>query len=648
MDEILLSLYRYPGPALLLDSSWRIMKYNVVAEDLLTGNDIYDIPNCITAASMSSVLGNNTNNRQQWLQQLGDWLGNDPEITGSRILSIIQGYDGEKAVEWTYIRLGNNTVESEGSRHAGNPMSYAGFDTPLPNTQNLLSGSDTADAKPDLSFLEYALSLQSSPETNIDVQTQQSEAATYSNPLSRSSETQTHMAVKPIAEGVTILLLGRDATSDRNFYKALSESRGRFKVLVDIACDFAWETDCNGIFTFVSPQGALGYTAKEMVGCDHKIFFLEDFTSLESPFATKVAIKKLELWFKRIDGTRSRVEISALAVFDKEGRWTGARGVARDVSEFQQHVADLAESRTRDQLIEHILQILRNSDTPISGLQGAVTTIAMALAADGCMFYEQDADSRWRISSRFGNLPMMENTAIMSAVESGTPIFSSSGQIQMLTCRTTYQLDTNGVLCLWREFGKFGWQDSDIELVADVSKRLGHSYGELIRQEELRRLSEQDNLTGLYNQRAFIEKVSRLVDEGKATRSAIMFIDLDNFKAVNDTYGHERGDKVLQDVSVVIRKAIRDVDLAARVGGDEFLIWLHNTEIGGAETVAKRLLNSFVTTSESVPLDKKNLSLSAGIAIYTEGNSVAQWIAQADQAMYQAKRGGKATFRSAS
>ena len=158
----------------------------------------------------------------------------------------------------------------------------------------------------------------------------------------------------------------------------------------------------------------------------------------------------------------------------------------------------------------------------------------------------------------------------------------------------------------------------------------------------LRKLSTRDGLTGLYNRRYFDENLKH--EASRAFRQHyslyLLFIDLDGFKAYNDKYGHQQGDKLLRELAKVILDNIRkDVDSACRYGGDEFVIILPHAKRQQALMVAERLLNSF---------NKKNMSstgLSIGLA-KLEGSretleeSLGSLIRKADQAAYSAKTNG--------
>lgn len=156
---------------------------------------------------------------------------------------------------------------------------------------------------------------------------------------------------------------------------------------------------------------------------------------------------------------------------------------------------------------------------------------------------------------------------------------------------------------------------------------------------ELERQSSIDTLTGLINRRALFEIASPLFDRlGPGKNLVVMFADLDKFKAVNDTYGHATGDAVLQDFALILRECMRSTDIAARFGGDEFVLLLPNTPLTEATVVAERLRQQTAAFAQRKQID---LSISIGLGeAPTHGQDLAALLAQVDQAMYRSKTDG--------
>ena len=160
-----------------------------------------------------------------------------------------------------------------------------------------------------------------------------------------------------------------------------------------------------------------------------------------------------------------------------------------------------------------------------------------------------------------------------------------------------------------------------------------------------RLLSEVDELTGLFNLRGLAITANRLLAQAVRYNRAcsILMIDSDNLKMVNDSYGHDAGNRLLKHLATAIRNELRDNDVPARYGGDEFIVFLSETPADGALIVAERIRDAMAGT----PLDVGGGNLvtctvSIGIAGYPQdGNSIDAISGRADRAMYQAKQQGR-------
>jgi len=163
-------------------------------------------------------------------------------------------------------------------------------------------------------------------------------------------------------------------------------------------------------------------------------------------------------------------------------------------------------------------------------------------------------------------------------------------------------------------------------------------------QNELYTLSTKDSLSGLYNRHSLIKKLEWLISQAKQQNKefALLFIDLDNFKNINDSVGHECGDQVLQHVANILLESVRDNDIVARLGGDEFVIVLpHSHDETNIIEITQRIKKKL-----ALPIEYKGIhariTASIGIAIYPhDGENVTELIKHADIAMYKAKELGK-------
>jgi diguanylate cyclase (GGDEF)-like protein len=154
-----------------------------------------------------------------------------------------------------------------------------------------------------------------------------------------------------------------------------------------------------------------------------------------------------------------------------------------------------------------------------------------------------------------------------------------------------------------------------------------------------------DSLTGLYNRRFLFEFLQHQIVQSTryAQPLSVLMLDLDHFKVVNDTYGHEAGDLVLKLLALRLKESLRESDIAARYGGDEFVVVLPSTTLGGAVRLAEKILSTTreVSLAQVLP-DMPHITLSAGVATCPlHGETIEQLQRAADVALYQAKQAGR-------
>jgi diguanylate cyclase (GGDEF)-like protein/PAS domain S-box-containing protein len=165
---------------------------------------------------------------------------------------------------------------------------------------------------------------------------------------------------------------------------------------------------------------------------------------------------------------------------------------------------------------------------------------------------------------------------------------------------------------------------------------------------DLQRFARYDSLTGLPNRSFFLDTLERTLSRAgrQRTRSALVFVDLDGFKAVNDGLGHAAGDAVLQTMAERLRSGTRSSDLVARIGGDEFTVLVQNLARPDDAALVARALLERVARPCKADEHELSLSASAGISVYPDdGTDAASLLRNADLAMYRAKQEGKNTYR---
>jgi two-component system, cell cycle response regulator len=202
-----------------------------------------------------------------------------------------------------------------------------------------------------------------------------------------------------------------------------------------------------------------------------------------------------------------------------------------------------------------------------------------------------------------------------------------------------------GVLALYGREDGGAFDDSDDGALLTLAKQAGRAIDNVQLHQEAQRLSTTDGLTGLWNFRYLSSSLAREIERSTRFQRplAVLMLDLDNFKQVNDNHGHARGDSVLRELAFRVQEQIREVDTFARYGGEEFVVVLPETTVEGAAQLADRIcdavrLEPFQHEGEE-PLD---ITVSVGGAAFpNHGASAATLMRAADKALYVAKAEGK-------
>jgi diguanylate cyclase (GGDEF)-like protein len=200
-----------------------------------------------------------------------------------------------------------------------------------------------------------------------------------------------------------------------------------------------------------------------------------------------------------------------------------------------------------------------------------------------------------------------------------------------------------------RSILSFGWRTVRQTFVTEAELQyvdfLAHVVSRLIElADKQRRISDRmliDSLTGLHNRAATLDQVSVMLSQANRTGSqlAVLYIDLDGFKTINDSYGHAFGDKTLSEAASRMRSALRRHEIAGRIGGDEFAVLVNFNDEAEIEAIAQRLLSKIAGTMTFDGVEVR-LRASLGIAMFPrDGTSAEELLAHADAAMYMAKRG---------
>lgn len=467
-----------------------------------------------------------------------------------------------------------------------------------------------------------------------------------------------HLTVLPLNEARAVVVV-RDVTLETSLRLALVDSRQRYKDFVEISTDFAWEISPDMTFAFVSPRGGLGYSADALIRLDPKDLVLDFASGTDAPFFTSRRLENNEVWLKRADGRAACVVVSATPLIGADGSWQGARGVCRDVTESREREATLARVRNRERVLTRIVRSFRDEVNPENMLAAAAETLARGLGAECCQIFRikigkrpsdaGTAQPEFEQAGKFGDGGDGLETQVLDSIGHGAGAAEvARDNWQILASPSRYQGELNGAVVLWRRIERGTWTDDDRLLIGDIANQIGITIEQLAHHERVLRLSRTDAMTGLLNRAAFLDGLNRQLHrlERDPDDAALMYVDLDNFKAVNDTRGHQAGDEALLKLRDILVQQTRPTDMVARLGGDEFAVFLGgaNTEI--AEKRAHKFLEEAKELAAYSASDDKPLGMSIGIAVLAPntGEALDALLARADEAMYDAKRSGKGRF----
>ncbi len=478
---------------------------------------------------------------------------------------------------------------------------------------------------------------------------QQAQATTMRFGLGDGDDRQAYEAMAVPTTHRRALLMCRDCTLDENIRLALTESRRRYQDLVNIDSDFAWETSSEGLLTFVSPAGALGLTAAELIGLDPSTLLAEPERLPETlPFRARRPVRDERLWFRTADGRAICMVISAAPVLAPDGGWQGARGICRDITEQISRDGQLRAALVREQLTAYLVDQIRTEADPSAMLEAAATALAGAVSAT-VLVYSVVADGAVQLMAQAGpadaaalvDVLLAQFVAGPTDVTQRTVVDRTGATLGLLAGRTGYRSRTNGLIVLLRNAADKPWNGDDNALLDAAARQLGIALEQVTDAAALERLSRTDELTGLLNRRAFAAalKIGLRRADRERRSGALLYIDLDNFKPVNDRFGHARGDAVLRAVAVILADHARSYDLVARLGGDEFVMWLDGAGSVQACQRRDRLVDAFALAGADILPPDCQIGASIGIVnlpVVAE-TSVDELLTRADRAMYHTK-----------
>jgi diguanylate cyclase (GGDEF)-like protein/PAS domain S-box-containing protein len=441
----------------------------------------------------------------------------------------------------------------------------------------------------------------------------------------RSAQIQLHDALERAKE---------DHLSELETKHAQLEALGRYRTIFEGASIGILRVEADGHMVEANPamEEMLGYTAAELAEMDLRRYtHAEDVEGNLALFKEMMAGERdsyqLEKRCYRKDGTLIWVQVTAALERDAQGEPKFAISMLENITE--RKVAQEALLHQEERLSALILHsadaiFLVDGDCRISFASPAAATLLESGAETQLGQSLLDsflADSRQSIVRQLGNLAAMPTGATMPLE---AYVCTGGGQVRAVEGTACNLLGDTSV-------------DGIVVTLRDVTAR-----AEL--EEQLTRRALHDDLTGLPNRALFADRVEHAL--GSAARepdvhAAVLFVDLDDFKAVNDGMGHGAGDELIRGVATRIRAGLRPSDTVARLGGDEFAVLVERVpSLEYANDVAQRVLELL-----KLPIDVAGVSLavpaSVGVTVAIEDSTVESLLRDADIAMYTAKAEGK-------
>lgn len=426
----------------------------------------------------------------------------------------------------------------------------------------------------------------------------------------------------------------KDITEQKRVEKELRESEERYRSLFDHNQDAVWSLDLNGNVTSVNPAfekifGRRLEIIKKPNLRDFEEGFITSFEDVLQSYEEAKEGKSVEynVSLYRLDKKVVHVSFTNIPIY-VEGKIIGVYGIGQDVTEEVNAKKALHESEKQHRLIaenmndlivvfnlEGIITYASPSYQPVLGVKPEEYVGQPAIS----LIHEEDQPE---ILSRFAK-----------AVEHQGPY--------------TVEFRKKGRLGEWLYFETVCmpiWNDQSLlEGFVGISRNINErKYYE----EKLEHMAFYDPLTDVPNCRLFEKLANQAIKEAaqSSQKASVMYLDIDKFKSINDTLGHDVGDELLMQFTARLKGSLRKRDVLARMGGDEFTVLLPNTDRTAAEEVAGRLLQA-IGQPYQVKGHLFTTTSSIGIAFYPQhGQTVEELIQQADEAMYRAKQGGRNGF----
>jgi diguanylate cyclase (GGDEF)-like protein/PAS domain S-box-containing protein len=458
-----------------------------------------------------------------------------------------------------------------------------------------------------------------------------------------------------------------DITERKQAEEALRESEKKYRLLAENVTDVIFVQDMNFNMTYVSPSVTplSGYSVEEALNHKMKDFFTPDsYAKAMGSFQKAAALAKtkkdieippMEYEYIRKDGSTLWGEIKVTFLRDSEGRAVGVQGVLRDITERKRAEEFLQQTTDRIERLHEIAHDLEACEDEDQVYRLTVEAAERTLSFSVCTLdiVEQDrlvvkaTSSASPPEASQGRELKEGGLAAQTYRTKQTTVF---GRIEDVPEATPLREDIrSGISAPIGDIGVFQAISTEHDAFTKNDARmidllLGHTYEAIRRirlQQDLKHQAIHDPLTGVYNRRYFNERIGEEVERSRRYHHPISFLmlDIDRFKEINDTFGHQMGDKVLQEVAGLVSDQLRENDLVIRYGGDEFLIVLPETN-SELQMITKRIQQAVAKRNKENPLLDFPVTLSIGAAHWEpkDDTPIEAVLAKADERMYEEKR----------
>lgn len=427
-----------------------------------------------------------------------------------------------------------------------------------------------------------------------------------------------------------------DISDRKEVEERLRESERHFRYLVETSNDLVWMVDRDGHWRYLSPRAT-----RQIFGCEPEDLMgkrlVDTQPEAERPrteaMLARVLAEGTASHFETVhinrNGDRVVLSLNATPLRDGTGQITGVTGTATDISPLKDRELELSAA------LEDQSLIFESVSEGIVMLREGVVHKCNRRFAEMLGYSPEELVGRPSVFWYANPSEWDPNASLPHAVREEDGSLHTELRVKRRD-GSVFWCDARG-----RILNPERLDEGSLWIYIDISARKE-------RESRIQHLADHDALTGLLNRRMFEDRLRQALANARRSESfvALMLVDLDEFKIINDTYGHLTGDYVLRTVAKRIQESVRETDTVARLGGDEFVVVLvgqRSTE--DAALVAEKMLGAITA---SIPAGGRHLEIGAsiGISIFPrDGDSPEALLRQADAAMYRVKDAGKNRYQ---